>query len=273
MKDTELLLCLLGTLMIPFATAGNALIQQGLGRSRSAAHAMLATFCVCGISAIAFLALGQGWAGMAGQGFRVAHLGGIDWNWLGNAPLVLQHFPSDDVARAATLCFHLFAVGFAASIALGAGSDRWRLAAICACAAVFATIEYPLFAHWTWGGGWLASLTSLVGVSSFVDIGGAGTTQVTGGVLALSVAWILGPRRGKYFGDGMAAAIPAHNIVLVLFGCSLALVGWIGMDTAAAVLFDHAGLQAVPGIMVNALLAAAAGGLASVMGTPRSGSP
>ena len=43
-----------------------------------------------------------------------------------------------------------------------------------------------------------------------VDVGGAGVVQVVGGLMALSVAWIAGPRRGKYSDDGMATAIPGH---------------------------------------------------------------
>ena len=46
----------------------------------------------------------------------------------------------------------------------------------------------------------------------------------------------------------MPAAIPGHNIVQVLFGCILALVGWIGLDSAASILFYGAGRQQVAGL-------------------------
>ena len=45
-------LVLVFILLIPLAAAGLALIHQGLGRSRSAAHAMLATLCAMGVAAI-----------------------------------------------------------------------------------------------------------------------------------------------------------------------------------------------------------------------------
>jgi Amt family ammonium transporter len=67
--------------------------------------------------------------------------------------------------------------------------------------------------------------------------------QVLGGLTALAVTWILGPRRGKYSADGMAPAIPGHNAVLVLFGCVLALVGWIGLNSAGAILFTGGDLS------------------------------
>jgi len=33
------------------------------------------------------------------------------------------------------------------------------------------------------------------------------------------------------------SAIPGHNAVYALFGCFLALVGWVGLNSAGAILF------------------------------------
>jgi Amt family ammonium transporter len=79
--------------------------------------------------------------------------------------------------------------------------------------------------------------------------------------------WILGPRRGKYSSDGIATAIPGHNIVLVLAGCLLALVGWIGLDVAGSMLFYHASPEQAIAVMVNAMLSASSGALAVVLTT------
>ncbi len=124
-------------------------------------------------------------------------------------------------------CLQLFSVGIAAMIPLGAGSDRWRLGASCASTALLAGITYPIFAHWVWGGGWLAQLGGLAACGNgAIDAGGAGVIQAVGGFTALSITWILGPRHGKYETSGMA--IPGHNMVFVLFGCMLTLVGMAG---------------------------------------------
>jgi len=47
-------LCLVFILLVPFAIAGLALINTGLGRSRSAAHAMTAALCVIGVAALVY---------------------------------------------------------------------------------------------------------------------------------------------------------------------------------------------------------------------------
>ena len=158
------------------------------------------------------------------------------------------------------LCLQMFAVGLAAMIPISTGSDRWRLGGVCAASAATAAILYPLFSHWIWGGGWLAR------VVGFADVGGAGVVQVMGGMAALSIAWVLGPRRGKYT-DGQASAIPGHNIVQVLFGCLLALIGFIGLEASAAILFYGAGSEQVVMVVLNATLAASAGLLAAVITT------
>jgi len=161
----------------------------------------------------------------------------------------------------------MFAAGLAAMIPLSAGSDRWRIGPICISSALLAGFIFPLFAHWVWGGGWLAQLGTTFGLAGFFDAGGAGVVQVVGGLMALAVAWIAGPRKGKYSDDGVAAAIPGHNIVLVLFGCLLALVGWIGLDSASSILFGGAGVEQIPGVVVNAMMSASGGALAAVMVT------
>jgi ammonium transporter, Amt family len=265
----NLVLCLLCIMLVPLAAAGLALIHQGLGRSRSAAHAMLASLCAMAISAIVFVIIGFSFAGFAGGPFHSIAVGGVRWDWLGAAGFFGSgvYFGGDDpvgLSRALALCLGMFTAGLAAMIPLSAGTDRWRLGPICLSSALLAGLVYPLFSHWAWGGGWLAQLGTTFGISGFVDMGGAGVIQVVGGLMGLAVAWIIGARRGKYSNDGMAAAIPGHNIVLVLFGCMVALVGWIGLDSAASLLFYGEGATQITGVVINAMLSASGGCLAAV---------
>jgi Amt family ammonium transporter len=59
----------------------------------------------------------------------------------------------------------------------------------------------------------------------------------------------------------MAPAIPGHNSVFVLFGCILALVGWIGLNTAGAILFTGSAATAAALIAINTTLSASASAL------------
>ena len=262
--------CLVAIMLMPLAGAGLALIHQGLGRSRSAAHAMLATLCALAIAAIAFVTIGCAFAGFQGGVSHTASMAGLHFDWLGAEPFLASGVRFDagvDARPALTLCFQIFACGLAAIVPISAGSDRWRLGPICLASALLAALIYPLFAHWVWAGGWLAQLGPLFGLPAFADLGGAGVIQAVGGLTALSVVWILGPRRGKYSDEGMATAIPGHNIVQVLLGCMLALVGWIGLDAAASMLFYNAPPEQIIAVVINAMLSASAGALAVVITT------
>jgi len=162
----------------------------------------------------------------------------------------------------------ILSVALAAVIPMGGAAERWRLGAMCASTALLAGITYPLFAHWVWGGGWLAQL----GVNyrlghGLVDAGGSGAIQAVGGLTALAMAWILGPRRGKYTMDGMPTAIPGHNAVLVLFGCLLAWAGWVGLNSAGAILFTGVAPLATVLIGVNTTLAAGSAALMAAVVT------
>ena len=249
--------------LIPLAMAGLALIHQGLGRSRSAAQTMLATLCAIAIAAIAFVLVGSAWAGLSDTPGHAFQLGGLRWDWLGAERFFADGLRTGDahaMHRLLVMCLQMFAVGITTMIPISTGSDRWRLGAVCATSTMTAVIVYPLLSHWVWGGGWLAR------VVGFADVGGAGVVQVAGGLTALSVAWVVGPRRGKY-ADGIASAIPGHNIVQVLFGCLLALMGWIGLEASAAILFYGVGSEQVIMLVINAMLAASAGLLAAVATT------
>lgn len=266
----NLSLVLFAMMLVPFAAAGLGLIHAGLGRSRSAAHALLATLCVVSVTAIVFVLVGFTWTGFAGGHSYSAITGDVNWNWIGAGKLLAGEVNFDGASQqtAIMLCFHIFAVGLGGVIAIGAGADRWRLGATCISSAVFAALIYPLFAHWVWGGGWLAQLGTTFGLGTgMLDAGGSAAVQAAGGLTALAIACLLGPRRGKYGSDGMATAIPGHNIVLVLFGCVLALVGWTGLNVAGSMIFYAVAPGRIVLVVINTMLAAAAAALTALVVT------
>jgi Amt family ammonium transporter len=281
LSDMAQALCAALILMVPLAAAGLALIHAGLGRSRSAAHAMLGSICVVAVAVLAYFVCGYSWQGVAGRAAYGFTAGGKAWNWIGAEPFFFRGLAQDDSRAALSAWLQMFSVGLAAMIPLGAGNDRWRLGASCASTALLAGWTYPLFAHWVWGGGWLAQL----GVNSgwgygLMDVGGSGAIQAVGGLTALSIACILGPRQGKYGTDRMPAAIPGHNAVVVLFACFLTWLGWIGLNGSGSLLriggsaAGVAMVAMVAMVAVNTTLSAAAAVLtAAVITRIRFGRP
>jgi len=275
LSETSTALCFVLILLVPLAGAGIALINTGLGRSRSAAHSLMTSLVVIAIAALVYFGCGFSWQGFVGRPAHLFTIGHAGWNWIAAESFFMRGLALDGSPASLAVLLQLFTVGLAALIPVGAGAERWRLGAICASTALLAGWTYPLFAHWVWSGGWLAQLGTNYGLGrGFVDAGGSSTIQVVGGLTALSIAWILGPRRGKYSVQGMPAAIPAHNTVFVIFGCVLALVGWLGLNPAGALLFAGVGVERVVLIAVNTMLAAAAAGLtAAIITRLRFGKP
>jgi Amt family ammonium transporter len=256
------------SLLAPFALAGVALINTGLIRTRSAAHTVLSGLSASAVSILAFVILGSAIAGMAGQPGVIIQLAGRSWIWAGGGQLFSRAFHSADIHSLLVLIYQLFAVCLAAQIPVASGAERWRLPAASLSAALLAGLLFPFIACWIWNGGFLSRLGAQLGLGrGVIDAGGAGVIQVTGGLLALVIAWLLGPRLGKFTADGIPTAMPGHNAVFVLIGSLLALAGWIGLTAAGAVLFYAASPSQVLLAIINIVVAASGGAIAALMTT------
>src|SRR5579863_9161986 len=90
--------CIFFLFLAPLAGAGLALINAGLGRSRNAAHSMMAALCVMSVAACAYFVCGRAFQGYAGG---LAHfvsignkaLGNKPWDWIGAEPWFFRGLP------------------------------------------------------------------------------------------------------------------------------------------------------------------------------------
>jgi len=258
-SDTSFALALGLLLLAPLAVAGLALINTGLGRSRSAAQSILGSLVLASTAVLVFALFGATFAdGFTGTGHAFS-MAGKTWNWAGTGPIALSGFAVAPGRAQLAVLFQFLAVALAVIIPWGSGADRWRMPAGIAAAAVMSGLVFPFVAHWSWTGGWLAGLGTNFGMGAgFLDSGGAGTVHVLGGLSALAVVWIAGPRRGKFPREGLSTAMPGHNAIYVLFGCAVALVGWLAFNAAGALLWLNAAPTALPVVALNTWLSAVA---------------
>ncbi len=269
MSDAVFALTLALLLLAPMAIAGVALINTGLSRSRSAAQAMLGNLALVAVASIVFAFIGASLTGSLGLKQVVLYAAGKPWSLVGLGPFLLRGLGVAPPQVQLAVLFEFLAVSMTVLLPWGSGADRFRLAAGFASAAILAGIVFPLAAHWIWAGGWLAALgANFSMVASFLDGGGAATVHVIGGLSALAVIWIAGPRRGKFPREGLSTAMPGHNAIYVLFGCMLALVGWLAWNVAGAILWAHTPLTALSGTAINTLLSAC-GALAATYSVTR----
>ena len=114
-------------------------------------------------------------------------------------------------------------------------AERWKWKAASSIWGLFCgAIYYPLFAAWTWGGGWLAKTWDTMSLGAgYVDFAGSGVVHAVGGVAALAGAIVLGPRIGKFGPDGKPRAIPATTSRWPCSARFILLFGWFGFNAAS----------------------------------------
>ncbi len=127
--------------------------------------------------------------------------------------------------------FNLVFCATTATIVSGAMAERTKFISYCIYSAVISGIIYPIEAHWTWGGGFLAQM-------GFHDYAGSNCIHMVGGICALIGAAFLGPRIGKFKkrkdGSIKVVAFPGHNLVIGALGVFILWLGWYGFNGAAA---------------------------------------
>ncbi len=261
-------LCLGCILLVPFAIAGLTLMNAGLGRSRNAAHQVLSSLCVFAVAVAAFFVCGFAFQGAPGGAHYWFEAGWKQWSWIAAGRFFFRGIAFDGSPRSLIVLFQTLCIGVAAVIPIGACGGRWKMGASAISTALLAGWTYPLFAHWVWGGGWLSQLGVNFSLGNgFLDVGGSTVISGVGGATALCVAWILGPRRAKYSAEGAPAAIPGHDMVMVGLGCLLAMIGWLGLNSAGALLFGGVAAGTVVLVGLNTLLSSAFATLAAVFFT------
>jgi len=153
--------------------------------------------------------------------------------------------------------------GSSATIPTGALAERWKFISFMLYGVAVGTIIYPVYGNWVWGGGWLAMLGQTFGLGhGHVDFAGSSVVHLTGGVIALVSAWMVGPRIGKYNKDGSANAIPGHNIPMAIIGTFILAFGWFGFNPGSTLAGTDLRIAIVA---VNTMLASATGAVAATL--------
>ena len=260
--------------LVMFMQAGFAMVETGFTRAKNAAHTVTMNFMVYGIAMLAYWVVGfalqaGGVGGLSTLGgydqmnrMFTIHVAGHDWGLFG-----MRGFFLTGVAyNASVFAYFLFQMVFmdtAATIPTGALAERWKFSAFCIFSLFVGGLIYPVFGNWAWGGGWLSALGANAGLGNgYVDFAGSGVVHLTGGVMALTGAWLLGARRGKFNKDGTANAIPGHNIPMAMYGTFILCFGWFGFNAGSTL----AGSDVRIGVIAtNTMLAGAAGGISAMI--------
>ena len=171
-----------------------------------------------------------------------------------------MHNGTYDVGVMVMFLFQMVFMDTALTIVTGTAAERWKYAAFMVSSFMLGAFIYPLFGNWAWGGGWLANLGGNFGLGKgYCDFAGSGVVHAVGGLSALALAIIVGPRIGKYTREGKSNAILGHDIVLVLTGCFILAFGWFGFNPGSTLGASGNGNLRIGSVAVNTMLAGMAG--------------
>ncbi len=260
--------------LVMFMQAGFAMVETGMTRAKNVAHTMAMNFMIYPLSILGFyicgFALMFGGMGAIGTmgGFSgldkefTINLFGKDFGLFGGKGFFLTG-GSYDVAVFALFLFQMVFMDTTATIPTGAMAERWKYLSFFIYGWFVGTIMYPIYGNWVWGGGWLATLGKNFGLGhGHVDFAGSSVVHMTGGVIGLVGAWLLGPRIGKYNSDGSPNAIPGHNIPMAIIGTFILAFGWFGFNPGSTLAGTDLRIAV---IAVNTMLASATSAVAATL--------
>ncbi len=171
-----------------------------------------------------------------------------------------------DVGVMVIFLFEMVFMDTALTIVTGACAERWKFLAFTVSSIIMGALTYPLYGNWAWGGGWLSQLGTNVGLGKgYCDFAGSGVVHAVGGITALAVCMIIGPRIGKYNRDGSSNPILGHDVSAVLIGCFILAFGWFGFNPGSTLGASANGNLRIGSIAVNTMLAGCTGTMGAIL--------
>mmetsp|Transcript_15769 Transcript_15769/g.42380 ORF Transcript_15769/g.42380 Transcript_15769/m.42380 type:complete len:464 (-) Transcript_15769:387-1778(-) len=249
--DADAQWLLYASALVFFMQTGFAMLCAGLVRAKNTKNILLKNVLDACAGALGFWSLGYAFAYGEADGGNP---------FIGNTHFFMTNWAGQ------TYQGWLFQFAFAATAATivsGAVAERTKMAAYLCYSFALTAFIYPVVAHWVWASaGWISAFNAnpLLG-TGVIDFAGCGVVHMVGGVAALSGAWVVGPRLGRYDPEGNLIEIPGHSATLQALGTFILWVGWYGFNPGSTLAIT--GLGDVAGkTAVTTTLSAASGAVA-----------
>jgi len=255
--------------LIFFMQPGFALLEAGQVRAKNVGNVLMKNMTDWALGVLTYFVVGAGLAGV------VAALTS------GSALDVMGAFSY--VGSAGSWVSWVFGAVFAmtaATIVSGAVAERMDFKAYVLFVVAITAVIYPTVQGLTWAGGLLSGPTpngtggfigSAIGVG-YLDFAGATVVHMVGGLAGLVGAKMVGPRKGRFDGNGNSQPIPGHSMLLAVLGTLFLAFGWYGFNvgTQATVLSASDGSLTFMGgalgqVVLNTTLGMGAGAVAAMI--------
>ncbi|MGH2983116.1 MAG: ammonium transporter [Solirubrobacterales bacterium] len=246
--------------LVMFMQAGFAFLEIGFSRGKNAGTIVAKILVNFSIAALCWYAVGFAFAFGANGSIGPFHdVIGDTGFFLQNFGDPLTAFPVMGLSDATVESKWFFQFVFCAvslAIVWGTTLERIKFGVYVLYSIVFASLIYPIGAHWVFGGGWLQLNVGME------DFAGSTAVHLIGATGALAALLLLGARKGKYGSDGKPRAIPGHSMPLFGLGVLILWLGWFGFNPGST-------LNAIDGrfpeVLMVTQLAAASGVLTAAI--------
>ncbi len=212
---------LISSALVMLMTPGLAFFYGGMVRRKNLLSTIMMSFACLSLVGILWILYGYS---LSFGPDRSGIIGGLEWiglNGVGQDPSSIY---ATTVPHLAFMIYQAMFAIITVALFTGAVVERMKFSAILVFSALWLTLVYAPVAHWVWGsGGWLARLGVL-------DFAGGIVVHISAGVSAISLALLLGPRKGFREGTPMEP----NNIPLVMLGAGLLWFGWFGFNAGSA---------------------------------------
>ncbi|HEX6587223.1 MAG TPA: ammonium transporter [Solirubrobacterales bacterium] len=234
--------------LVMFMQAGFALLEIGFSRQKNAGTVVAKILTNFSIAALCWWAVGFAFA--FGPGEIIGDTGFFLQDY-GDPASAFPVMAFSDATVDAKWFFQFVFCAVSLAIVWGTTLERIKYGVYVIYAIVFASVIYPIGAHWVFGGGWLQANVGMQ------DFAGSTAVHLIGATGGLAVLLLLGARKGKYGPDGKPRPIPGHSMPLFGLGVLILWLGWFGFNPGST-------LGALDGRFAEVLLItqlAAAGGV------------
>lgn len=230
--DTAWLLT--ATALVLFMTIpGLALFYGGLVRAKNVLSVLMQCFSIAALMSLLWAIYGYSLAASEGplQGF----LGGFEKLFLMG---VTRDSVIGTIPESLYMTFQMTFAIITPALIVGAFAERMKFSAMLLFMALWLTLVYVPIWHWVWGGGWIANLGSILGLTeeggAALDFAGGTVVHINAGAAGLMAAIVLGPRKGY-----PTTAMPPHNLGLTVAGASMLWIGWFGFNAGSELAADQ----------------------------------
>lgn len=220
-------------MLVFLMTPALSLFYGGLGRRKNVVNTIFMSFAVVGVVGVVWVLCG--WSFAYGGDGSCPFFGGFDQMGLISTTSDMLAAAGDgygnvgDYPAIIDIAFQAAFAMITMAIITGALAGRMRFGAVIVFMALWCVGIYAPLAHMVWGGD-----GSLIGdMIGALDFAGGDVVHISSGVAGLTLACMMGRRKGF-----RALNFRAHNIPMVVTGCALLWFGWFGFNGGSQFVAD-----------------------------------